>query len=297
MSLPSPSPNQAYCHVSALDAGSVKVPLAWVLDGVSDDTFVEVPALAFLIRHTTKPDLFLFDLGIRKDFATALPPNTIKYLTEKLHFEIKVPQDVVEALAKGGTKPADITHLCISHLHFDHTGDASLFPNAQVISGEGARPLVADGWPKNPNSSILQETLPEGRTTFLDPEGWPALGPFPHALDYYGDGSLYIVDAGPGHLPGHLNFLVRTSADGGWIYLAGDSAHDWSLINGTGKIGHHPLFGCAHLNVAASEEHIGRIRTLMKENPRVRVVLAHDVPWYEKNKDGAAFWPGKIESL
>ncbi|KAI0717291.1 hypothetical protein C8T65DRAFT_642015 [Cerioporus squamosus] len=254
MSLPPPAPNQAYCHVSALEAGSVKAPLAWMLDGVSDDTFVEVPALSFLIRHTTKPDLFLFDLGIRKDFATALPPHTIKYLAEKLHFDIKVPQD-------------------------------------------DARPLVTDGWPKNPNSAILQETLPEGRTTFLDPEGWPALGPFPHALDFYGDGSLYVVDAGPGHLPGHLNFLARTSADGGWIYLAGDSAHDWSLINGTGKIGHHPLFGCAHLNVAASEEHIGRIRTLMKENPRVRVVLAHDVPWYEKNKDGAAFWPGKIESL
>ncbi|RPD63693.1 Metallo-hydrolase/oxidoreductase [Lentinus tigrinus ALCF2SS1-6] len=297
MSLPPPSPNQAYCHVSALDAGAVKTPLAWILDGASDDAFIDVPALAFLIRHTSKPDLFLFDLGIRRDFATALPPHTIKYLSEQLRFDIKVPQDVVEALAKGDTKPSDITHILISHLHFDHTGDASLFANAQVLSGEGARPLIEDGWPKNPTSAISQETLPEGRTTFLDPEGWPALGPFPHALDFYGDGSLYIVDAGPGHLPGHMNVLARTSADGGWIYLAGDSAHEWSLIHGTGKIGHHPIFGCAHRDVSATEAHIGRIRTLMRENSRVRVLLAHDAPWYAENRVGKAFWPGEIESL
>ena len=111
------------------------------------------------------------------------------------------------------------------------------------------------------------------------------------------DGSVYVVDAGPGHLPGHLNLLVRTSPDGGWIYLAGDSAHEWSLIHGTGKIGHHPIFGCAHVDVKATEAHLERIRTLMKENPRVRVLLAHDVPWYAENKDGKAFWPGKIESL
>lgn len=297
MSLPAPSADQAYCYVSALDAGAVNTPLAWILEGVSDDARIAVPALAFLIRHTTKPDLVLFDLGIRKDYQTALPPHTVKYLAEHLRFKIDVPQDVVDALAKGGTQPSEITHVLVSHLHFDHTGDASLFPKAQVLSGEGSRPLIENGWPKNPTSPLAQDTLPIERTTFLDPTNWPALGPFPHALDFYGDGSLYVVDAGPGHLPGHLNLLVRTSADGGWIYLAGDSAHEWSLIHGTGKIGHHPVFGCAHVDSAASEKHIERIRTLMKENPRVRVLLAHDVPWYEKNKGGDAFWPGKIESL
>ena len=297
MSLPPPSPNQAYCDVSALEAGAVNSPLAWMLADVSDDARIDVPALCFLIRHSTKPDLLLFDLGIRRDFKTALPPHTVEYLSSKLTFQVQVPQDVVEALAKGGTKPTDITHVLVSHLHFDHTGDTSVFTNARVYSGEAARPLVENGWPKNPKSSVAQNVLPADRTTYLDPWDWPALGPFPHALDFYGDGSVYVVDAGPGHLPGHLNLLVRTSPDGGWIYLAGDSAHEWSLIHGTGKIGHHPIFGCAHVDVKATEAHLERIRTLMKENPRVRVLLAHDVPWYAENKDGKAFWPGKIESL
>ena len=296
MSLPPPSANQPFCNVSALQAGLVTVPLAWILDGVEDTVKITAPALCFLLRHSSTDTTFLVDLGVHKDWERSLPPGLVKRLTETLGFEPDATQDVVEALAKGNTKPTDITYVLLTHLHFDHTGDASRFPTSTFLTGEGSRALVADGYPKNPNSPVTQDVVPEGRTRYLNPESWPTLGPFPHALDFYGDGSLYIVDAGHGHIPGHLNVLARTSADGGWIYLAGDSAHDWSILTGEGKIGKHSVFGCAHIDVAAAEEHIARIRQLMKE-PRVRVLLAHDRPWFEKNKDGPAFWPGKIESL
>ncbi|KAI0371118.1 Metallo-hydrolase/oxidoreductase [Pilatotrama ljubarskyi] len=295
MSLPAPSANQPYVQVSALYAGSVDVPVAWVLDGVEEDERMTVPALAFLIRHPAKSDKLLFDLGIRPDWQN-LPPPLTKYVVDHLGFRISVPQDAVTALAKGGLEPTDITHVCYSHLHFDHIGDSAPFTNATFLVGQAAQPVVADGYPKNPNAPVAADLLPEGRTTFLDPASWPPLGPFPHVLDFYGDGSLYIVDAGSGHFPGHLNVLARTSADGGWVYLAGDSAHHWSLITGEGKIAKTAHFGCAHIDVAAAEEHMSRIRTLMKENPRVKVILAHDVPWYEQSKNGPAFWPGSIES-
>ncbi|KAI0661106.1 beta-lactamase-like protein [Cubamyces menziesii] len=297
MSLPPPTENQAFCHVSALFAGSVDFPLAWVLDGVSEDKRAIGPALCFLLRRSTKKDVtFLFDLGIRSDWQN-LPPAGLKHLVGRLGFRISVPQDAVGALAKGGLKPTDITYLCYSHLHFDHTGDSKPFTNSTVLVGAGARPLLENAYPKNPDSPLSADVVPEGRTRFLDPTNWPPVGPFPHALDFYGDGSLYIVDAGSGHFPGHVNVLARTSADGGWIYLAGDSAHHWDLITGKGKIAKTEHFGCAHLNPAASEEHIARIRELMEKNPRVRVLLAHDEPWYSENKDGPAFWPGEIPSL
>ncbi|KAI0644568.1 beta-lactamase-like protein [Trametes meyenii] len=296
MSLPPPSNQQAYITVSALDAGSVDSPLAWVLEGAKDDERVVVPALAFLLRHTTRGDKFLFDLGIPADWNN-LPPTVVQHVVDHLGFRISVEQDSVAALAKGGVQPTDITHVCYSHLHFDHIGDPKPYTNATFLVGEKARALVADGFPKNPNAPLAADLLPEGRTAFLDPADWPPLGPFAHALDFYGDGSLYVVDAGPGHFPGHLNVLARTSADGGWVYLAGDSAHHWALITGEGRIARTAHLGCAHIDVAAAEDHIARIRTLMRENPRVRVVLAHDVPWYEKNRGGDAFWPGAIESL
>ncbi|KAI0666554.1 beta-lactamase-like protein [Trametes maxima] len=295
MSLPPPSNNQAFLTVSALDAGSVDTPLAWMLDGMKDERVI-APALAFLLQHTGKEDKFVFDLGIPSDWQN-LPPTLLKRVVDHLGFRITVEQDAIAALAKSGLLPTDITHVCYSHLHFDHIGDPKPFTNATFLVGELARPIIANGYPKNPNAPVPADFLPDARTTFLDATNWPPLGPFAHALDFYGDGSLYIVDAGPGHFPGHLNVLARTSVDGGWIYLAGDSAHHWSLITGEGRIAKTAHLGCAHLDVTAAEDHIARIRVLMKENPRVRVVLAHDVPWYEKNKGGSAFWPGAIESL
>lgn len=296
MSLPSPSVNQAYCSVSALEAGHVKAPLAWILADVKDDEFIALPVLSYLVCHHADNDVFLFDLGLRRDWQN-LPPGLITHVTSKLRFEMSVPLEVVDSLAKGGTKPSDIKRVFISHLHFDHYGHPALFPTPQFFVGEGSRALAASTYPQNPKSPLPADVIPENRTTYLDPAGWPALGPFPHALDFYGDGSVYVIDAGHGHMPGHLNLLVRTSADGGWVYLAGDSAHHWDLLTGKGKIGCHSHFGCAHADLEAAAEHIERIKTLIRENPRVRVLLAHDEAWYSVNKGGSAFWPGTIKSL
>ncbi|OJT15915.1 hypothetical protein TRAPUB_14197 [Trametes pubescens] len=293
MSLPDPSANQAYVQASALFAGSADIPLAWILEGVKPEERVTAPALAFLLRHSTKEDTFLFDLGIRSDWQN-LTPAIIKHVIGNLGFRVTVEQDAAAALAKGGLQPTDISHVCYSHLHFDHIGDSAPYTKATFLVGEGARATAEDGYPGNPNAPVPSDLLPEGRTTYLDSASWPPLGPFPHALDFHGDGSLYIVDA-PGHFPGHINVLARTSADGGWLYLAGDSAHHWALITGEGKIGKTAHLGCAHGDVPAAEAHIARVRTLM-ENPRVQVILAHDEPWYNANKD-TAFFPGVIPSL
>ncbi|PIL34067.1 hypothetical protein GSI_03778 [Ganoderma sinense ZZ0214-1] len=278
MSPPSPAINQAFCDVSALEAGHIKIPLAWVLADVSEDEFVNAPILSFLVHHHTGPTTtFLSSTSVPARIGRTSPPAIIKQAANS-RSTASVPLDVVESLAKGGTTPPNIKRILISHLHIDHIGHSALFPTAQFFVGEGSRALVADRYPTNPNSVIPADVVPEDRTTYLDPEGWPALGPFPHALDFYGDGSVYVVDAGHGHIPGHMNFLVRTSADGGWVYLAGDSAHHWDLLNGQGKMGHHSLFGCAHEDLDAAEAHIERLKTLMKENPKVRVILAHDEP-------------------
>ncbi|KAM5542821.1 hypothetical protein V8D89_003485 [Ganoderma adspersum] len=295
MSLPPPTANQAFCNVSALEAGFIKIPLAFALADASEDEIVNAPTLSFFVRHNGNNDTVMFDLGLRKDWEN-VPSAFVKQVANS-PFAPNVPLDVVDSLAKGGTTPSDINRVLISHLHIDHAGHSALFPTARFFLGEGSRALVADRYPNNPNSFIPTDVVPEDRTTYLDPTGWPALGPFPHALDFYGDGSMYVVDAGHGHIPGHINLLVRTSADGGWVYLAGDSAHHWKLLTGEAKMGHHPLFGCAHVDPEAAEKHMERIRTLIRENPRVRVILGHDEPWFKANEGGSAFWPGNIESL
>ncbi|KAI0829911.1 Metallo-hydrolase/oxidoreductase [Trametes gibbosa] len=293
--LPSPAPNQAYCKASALEGGFIQIPLVWVIDTAEEGDTDVLPVLAFLLRHSTNGDVLVFDLGIRKDVEAL--PTAYHGRINSMGFRTDVPEDVADSLAKGGLAPADIKTVCYSHLHYDHIGDSRPYVSATFVVGGAAQPLVQHGWPEDPTSLFPQDLLPKGRTRFLDdPAGWPPLGPFPHAMDFYGDGSLYIVDA-PGHMPGHVNILARTSSDGGWIFLAGDSAHDRRLLTGEAGIPSHGLLGCAHGDKALAAEHIARMRALEEGYPRVRVLLAHDVPWYEVNKGGPAFWPGVIASL
>ncbi|KAG5644284.1 hypothetical protein DXG03_008770 [Asterophora parasitica] len=295
MSLPPAGTNQAYCDVSALEAGLIRLPLAHFTTSAAPEDVSIAPSLAFLLQNSTTRDKFVFDLGIRKDWEN-LPPRTLEII--KALCDVDIPQDVVQSLAKGGASPSDISTVCLSHVHFDHTGDPSLFPESTFLVGDESRHLKSAVSSEDPDPVVVNHLLPPERTKYLSSLDWQPLGPFPRALDYYGDGSLYIVDAA-GHLPGHINVFARTSADGAWIYLAGDSAHHWDLITGKGDIAVSKGVGfsrCAHQNKEAAEQHNLRIRKLL-EIPRVRVLLAHDEPWYEVNRGGSAFWPGKIKSL
>ena len=295
MSLPRPDDDQAYCNVSALEAGHIELPLEMFITPAPPGAIDVAPSLSFLIEHSKNKSKFVFDLGIRRDWENYTPEN-VKWI--KNTYTVHVPQDVIESLKKGGTSPSDISTVCLSHCHFDHVGDTTPFTNSTFIVGGEAASLFAPGYPTDPNSIFATALLPPERTIFLSSVEWLPLGPFPCTLDFYGDGSLYIVDS-PGHLPGHINVLVRTSPDGGWVYLAGDSAHNWRLVTGEAEVAiGHPghLHSCAHADKALTEEHILRIRALWK-TPRVRIILAHDEPWYTENKGGSAFWPGKIASL
>lgn len=293
-SLPPPASNQAYCDVSALEAGHLDLRTEVFIDDGKPGEVVRCPSLGFLLRHSKTGHKFVFDLGIRKDWQNYPPP-----VVEWIHtvFPCYVTQDVIESLQKGGLQPSEVDVVCLSHVHFDHVGDTAPFTKSTFLVGGQAKPLFSPGYPADPTSPFASDLLPEGRTEFLDMKDWKPLGPFPRALDYYGDGSLYITDAA-GHLPGHINVVARTSADGGWILLGGDSAHHWRLVTGESKIAvGRPGFagGCAHLDLKSSEENLSRMREFM-HLPRTRIILGHDEPWYKENKGGSAFWPGKIPS-
>ncbi|KXN88231.1 N-acyl homoserine lactonase AttM [Leucoagaricus sp. SymC.cos] len=297
MALPPPAEDQAYCNVSALEAGHVLLNHAMFIDNAPPDEKHLTPSLSFLLQHSKKNIKFLFDLGLRKDWENS-PPKVVHWM--KTVYNVEIPQDVVDSLEKGKMSPLDIDTVCLSHVHFDHTGYTVPFARSEFVVGADSHKLFEAGfWPQNPDSFFPANLLPNERTRYLGDElDWKPIGPFPRAFDFYGDGSVYIIDA-PGHLLGHINLLARTSADGGWIYLAGDTAHHWNLITGKSAIAcGHPghLHETAHQDKALAEETIRRVAEVMKI-PRVRVILAHDLPWYEKNKDGPAFFPGKIESL
>jgi glyoxylase-like metal-dependent hydrolase (beta-lactamase superfamily II) len=215
-------------------------------------------------------------------------------------FVANVPQDVCESLRKGGLEPKDVETIVLSHLHFDHVGNPSRFPGATFVVGGASRDQLASGFKHDSfQALLLSASFPLERTRFLSLCDFKcSIGPFPRAMDYFGDGSLYLIDAA-GHLAGHINVLARTSATGSWIYLAGDSAHDVRILSGEKEVAFttDPSSGavtqCAHSDKDQAIEHIGRVRELMKVRG-VLVLLAHDWKWFEDNKGGPAFFPGTI---
>ena len=306
--LPPARENQPFCTISALEGGVlVAAESLFIAESDLPGNLLTLPALCFLIQHSKAdptPKRLVFDLGINPDLS-AYPPKTRERIdgpSALFRADLTAPH-CLGSLAHGGATPDDIDFVILSHCHWDHIGDTHPFTKATFVVGHDTKTLFeSGGYPTDPNSRYRADLLPTERTRYLPPtssnKDWTPIGPFPHALDFFGDGSLYIIDS-TGHLEGHINLLIRTSADGAWIYLGGDSLHDRRIFTGEAHIRvglpDLPEF-CMHVNRVEAEAHIARIRELEK-NERVRVIFAHDVKWYDENKGGASFWPGKIESM
>lgn len=253
-----------------------------------------MPILCFLIDHSATHKKILVDCGLRKDLHSYGVP-AIDSLIHRSPLRYFVPQSCLESLAEGVIAPNQIDIVFITHCHFDHVGNAPSFLTSQFVVGGDTRELFEQAYPEDPLSLYAEDILPKDRTTYID--DWVPLGPFPRTRDFFGDGSLYLVDA-PGHLPGHMNVLARTSADGAWIYLAGDSCYHSKVSTGEARIAEgmpwDPDF-CIHTNKGNTEETLQRIQEF-SNLPRTQIIFSHDLRWYEKNKGGAAFWPGIIDS-
>lgn len=325
VSLPTPSPNQVYVTISALEGGHLTLPESLFVTPADPEKRSTVPSLSFLIQHPpsiqtlnqdSKTTKLIFDVGLKRDFSG--------YREAQQHHIAQrqpttVSPDVAESLQNGGLSPLDIDIVVLSHVHWDHVGTPSDFANAEFVVGNGTLHLLAHGGgPLYPASLFNANELPRDRTKELPPaieskefashtriteHAWRPLAGFPAAIDFFADGSLYIVDA-PGHLHGHVNVLART-APGKWVYLGGDCCHDKRILSGERDIALYDDgrggLRSVHMDTDGATRTVERVRRLLGEGKvrderggrvDVEVVVAHDGGWRERN--GERFWPGTL---
>lgn len=99
-------------------------------------------------------------------------------------------------------------------------GSPFLFPpSTNLCYGKGTGPFPA--YPQTPDSNLIAADFENRKCIEIDCKDLH-IGPFP-AKDFYGDGSLYLLDT-PGHWPGHLCALARTTPDT-FVFLGGDICH------------------------------------------------------------------------
>ena len=153
----------------------------------------------YLIRHP-EGDL-IWDLGLPQTLVGSGPQvNGI--------FTLSLESSLVDQLALIGLSAADIEFLSISHSHFDHTGQAALFPDVEWLVHEEEFDHMfgtVEGEAQHSAFAGLD------KTTFSD------------NYDVFGDGSVVILTM-PGHTPGHTALWVSLPESGS-VLLSGDLYH------------------------------------------------------------------------
>ena len=166
------------------------------------DEPVQIDYFFWVVRNASRT--IVVDTGFRPEIAT------------RRHRELITP--VPDALRTAGVNPADVSHVVLTHFHYDHIGNVDLFPQSQIITGG----LEFDFWTGDiaeqpifctaveaDEVDVVRKTQADQRLTLV-PEEDPALPGV----------SFREVT---GHTPGQI--VVEVQTEGRPVLLASDASH------------------------------------------------------------------------
>jgi glyoxylase-like metal-dependent hydrolase (beta-lactamase superfamily II) len=183
-------------------------------------------------------------------------------------------ETVLRELEQRGISTSDVTDVLTTHLHWDHIGNFTMFPNAVFTVGRVELEWSAQQPPETPLVADLHVRR------LLE------LGDRVRTVD---DGDEVVPGitaiAVPGHTPGHMCF--RASVAGGDVLFAGDSVKNRYEL-ATGDV--H-----SSLDFEASRASVERLRALMEQDPSIVMVPGHDVPLAWVNGEVTATEPLNAE--
>jgi N-acyl homoserine lactone hydrolase len=176
---------------------------------VSGTDKIKIPVAFFLIKHP-KGNI-LFDTGdndrVIKD------PTYWGPLAGLLDLGTSTDLAIDTQLDKVGVKPTDIKYVILGHMHLDHAGNVSKFPNATVVV---QRDEIENAfWPR-PGTAGPYITTDFANLRSGIGDGMPNKQPMIELngdLDLFGDGSVFIHRA-VSHTPGSQIALVRLPKKG-----------------------------------------------------------------------------------
>ncbi|KAJ7738320.1 hypothetical protein B0H16DRAFT_1761374 [Mycena metata] len=209
------------------------------------------PVFAFLIENTTTQQKVLFDLGPRKDLENGAPG--VAEAVKAGHLAMPISKDIVEQLSENGVEPKSISAVIwrrvkISSL-FLKFGDMSKFPSTtELVFGKDT---LTETYETNPRSTLIPSDLAGRNLVRLDFDIAPLVIGGLKALDFFEDGSFYILDV-PGHQAGHVCALARVTPTS-FVFLGADTCHHAGVFRPTAKL---------HRNIPCPGELIAAARSI-----------------------------------
>ena len=109
-------------------------------------------------------------------------------------------------------------------------GDPSTFPpSTKLVVGAGMKDSCLPGYPADEAAFVLESDFAGREVQEVDFSSRQKIGRF-DAFDYFGDGSLYLLNA-PGHCPGQMCDLARvTCKPDSFVFLGGDACHHVGVL-------------------------------------------------------------------
>lgn len=209
--------------MTSVRIGSRAVKRLWALQGatLNQDTSLmmlglppgplAMPVPFFLIEHDR--GLLLYDTAMAPSAAED-PAGTYGPLLTHMGLEFEPEQRIDRRLATLGLTCADVTHVVLSHPHWDHAGGLHLFPHAKLYAGADDLPFAL--WP---HTAAFEGHFRREDIELTRGFDWH---PLHGDHDVFGDGSVQILST-PGHTPGHQSLLL--TMDDGPLILTGDAVH------------------------------------------------------------------------
>jgi glyoxylase-like metal-dependent hydrolase (beta-lactamase superfamily II) len=145
---------------------------------------------------------------------TGSPVKHHLVLPDKQERDFTLVKPLTMQLADAGHSRATITHLALSHYHYDHTANANLFPKAAwLVTDVEREAMFAVPPPRVTTRPSTYEGLRNGGIIRITGDDH----------DVFGDGTV-VIKAARGHTEGHQVLYVKLARTGG-VVLAGDLYH------------------------------------------------------------------------
>ena len=222
---------------------------------------ITYPVPVYLIEHPS--GLTVVDAGLHPELAT----TTTRLRKLESMFQVHLPSDasgtVGPVLRAAGFDPAEVRHVILTHLHFDHTGGLVELSNARVV-------VQSREWAEVRNERLVSSGSYNPDDVELGHDRLEVDGDH----DVFGDGTVTCLLT-DGHTAGHQS--VRVVTESGTYLICGDCCY----LRRTLADEHLPPFGDRDRSIASLR------RVAAERDAGATLLFGHDPDqWMTVSEEG-----------